>query len=105
MSRYEIVGPFAAHWLVVHGRQVPFLDAHPANGGKITLTLDQRYSIDISVADAETFIPWIADCIAVAMGYNCHPRPGSEPVRSDPFPPTHGIDWIRAEPGGLPTGG
>jgi hypothetical protein len=106
MMDYEIVGPFSSHWVVVDGRQVPFLQAAPANGGKIHLTLDRRYGLDISVADAEAFIPWIADAIAVAMGYNCHPRAGTEPVRSDPFPPAHGIDWISATAtGSSPAGG
>jgi hypothetical protein len=102
MSDYEIVGPFSSHWVVVNGRQVPFLEAAPANGGKISLTLDQRYGLEISVADAETVIPFIADCIAVAMGYNCHPRAGKEPTRSSPFPQAHGIDWVEPSPGELP---
>lgn len=104
MSEYEIVGPFSSHWVVVNGRQVPFLEAAPANGGKIHLTLDQRYGLDISVADAESFIPWIADAIAVAMGYTCHPRAGADPLRSEPFPPAHGIDWAEISPGGSPAG-
>jgi hypothetical protein len=102
MSEYEIVGPFSSHWVLVDGRQVPFLQAAPANGGKIHLTLDQRYGLDISVTDAEAFIPWIADAIAIAMGYNCHPRAGTEPVRSDPFPPAHGIEWVDAATSGSP---
>ena len=102
MMDYEIVGPFSSHWVVVDGRQVPFLEATPANGGKIHLTLDQRYSLDISVADAETFIPWIADAIAVAMGYTCHRRAGTEAARSDPFPPSHCIEWAKTDSGELP---
>jgi hypothetical protein len=105
MSEYEIVGPFTSHWVVVDGRQVPFLQAAPANGGKIRLTLDQRYGLEISVADADAFIPWIADAIAVAMGYTCHPRAGAEPIRADPFPPAHGIDWMETTPRDLPAGG
>ncbi len=105
MSDYEIIGPFATHWVMVDGRQVPFLEAAPANGGKISLTLDQRYGLDLSVADAETVIPFIADCIAVAMGYTCHPRAGMEPVRSSPFPPAHGIDWVKTSSGELPANG
>lgn len=94
MNDYEIAGPFQSHRVIVNGRRVPFLDALPLNGGKVSLLLDSRYAIDISVADAETFIPWIADCIAVALGYTCHPRRGKEPVRASPFPPDHRIDWI-----------
>lgn len=84
---YEIIGPFESHRVVVGGRQVPFLQARPVNGGKIYLSLDDRYGLEISVADADRFIPWIADAIAVAMGYTCHPRPYmKEPIRRGPFP-------------------
>jgi len=100
MSDYEIAGPFESHRVIVDGRRVPFLDALPMNGGKISLLLDNRYTLDISVIDAEMFIPWIADAIAVAMGYACHPRRGKEPIRSSPFPPDHSIDWIEADPAG-----
>jgi len=93
MGDYEIAGPFESHRVIVDGRRVPFLEALPVNGGKISLLLDSRYAIDIPVADAGAFIPWIADCIAVAMGYTCHPRSGMEPMRSSPFPPDHRIDW------------
>lgn len=100
MSDYQIVGPFQSHRVIVDGRQVPFLEAAPVNGGKISLLLDQRYSVDISVADADALIPWIADAIAIAMGYTCHPRPGKEPVRASPFPASHAIDWAEAGPAG-----
>ncbi len=104
MSEYEIVGPFETHWVMVDGRQVPFLEAAPANGGIIHLTLDQRYGLDVPVADADRIIPFIADCIAVGLGYNCHPRPGREPTRSTPFPPAHGITSLsRADGDSLAT--
>ena len=98
MSEYEIVGPFQSHRVIVDGRRVPFLEALPVNGGKISLLLDGRYALDVTVADAEAFIPWIADAIAIALGYTCHPRPGKEPVRSSPFPGSISIDWIETEP-------
>ena len=44
MSEYEIVGPFLSHRVIVDGRRVPFLEAMPVNGGKISLLLDGRYS-------------------------------------------------------------
>ncbi len=102
MSDYEIVGPFESHWVLVGGRQVPFLEATPTNGGIVRLTLDQRYGLDVPVADADRVIPFIADCIAVALGYNCHPRVGAEPTRSTPFPPAHGINWLDRADGGSP---
>jgi hypothetical protein len=105
MSDYEITGPIETRHVIVDGRRVPFLEAHPMSGGTISLLLDSRYSLDISVADAETFIPWIADCIAVAMGYTCHPRRGKEPVCSSPFPPDQLIGWIDADPAASGTTG
>ncbi len=72
----EFVGPFEHHDVVVDGRVVPYLQATPFKGGMIQLTLDHRFSRDLSIADAEHLVPFIADCIAVAMGYTCHPRPG-----------------------------
>jgi hypothetical protein len=104
MSDYEIVGPFQSHRVIVEGRRVPFLEALPVNGGKISLLLDSRFSLDISVADAETFIPWIADAIAVALGYTSHPCRGKEPVRSSPFPPDHAIEWMESGPAGSAAG-
>ncbi len=100
MSNYQIVGPFQSHWVLVDGRRVPFLEAMPVNGGKISLLLDSRYAVDISVADAEGLIPWIADAIAIGMGYTCHPRPGKEPIRASPFPASHAIDWTETAPDG-----
>jgi hypothetical protein len=103
VSTYEIAGPFRSHWVLVDGRRVPFLEASPANGGKISLLLDQRYSIDISAVDADALIPWIADAIAIGLGYTCHPRAGQEPLRSSPFPPCHSIDWMESGPeSGIP---
>ena len=73
MSDYQIVGPFQSHRVIVDGRRVPFLEALPVNGGKISLLLDGRYGLDISVADADAFIPWIADAIAIAHGLHLPP--------------------------------
>jgi len=97
VTAYEIIGPFKSYKVLVDGRAVPFLEALPVNGGKISLLLDGRYGLDVSVADADAFIPWIADAMAVALGYTCHPRTGMEPLRSSPFPPSHSIDWIETE--------
>ena len=88
----EILGPFTSHRVIVDGRQVPFLQAESANGGKIYLTLDDRYGLDVAVADADRVIEFIADCIAVALGYTCHPREGMEvPLASNPFRRLHGV--------------
>jgi hypothetical protein len=74
--------------VVLRGWQVPFLTATPLPGGKIHLTLDHRFGLDLSLADAEQVIPFLADCMAVALGYTGHPeadwetaKPRSEIVR------------------------
>jgi hypothetical protein len=85
-SRFEIVGPFTSHEVVVQGRVVPHLTAEPLSGGRIALTLDDRYDVHLSVEEADRVVPFLADCIAVASGYTCHPREGTEPRRIDPFP-------------------
>lgn len=100
MAEYEITGPMTIRDVLVDGRKVPFLQAAPANGGIISLLLDGRYGLDVTVADAEAFIPWIADAIAVALGYTCHPRQGREPLRSSPFPPVHVLDRTETGDGG-----
>jgi hypothetical protein len=56
----NFVGPFESWRVVVNGRQVPFLSADVHNGGKVELTLDE-------------VVPFIADAIAIALGYTCHP--------------------------------
>ena len=100
MSTYEITGPVQTRKVLVDGRAVPFLEAALPAGGKISLLLDGRYGLDVSIADAEAFIPWIADAIAVALGWTCHPRVGMKPLRSSPFPPSHSIDWTETEASG-----
>lgn len=69
----EFPGPFDHHDVVVNGWRVPFLDATPLNGGKVLLGLDRRTSVELPVADVDRIVPFIADCIAVAMGYTAHP--------------------------------
>lgn len=69
----EFVGPFEHHDVVVNGWRVPYLEATPMIGGQVTLSLDHRYALDLSLADAERVVPFLAHCIAVASGYTAHP--------------------------------
>lgn len=89
----DYIGPFETHDVVVNGWLVPYLVAHPGNGGMIHLTLDRRFGLDLTVADAERVVPFIADCIAVASGYTAHPGCDGldEPRRSHPMVKTHSI--------------
>jgi hypothetical protein len=86
-ARVVFVGPFEGHDVVVEGRQVPFLQAAPADGGIVDLTLDRRIGLRLTVAEAERFVPFLADAIAVGLGYTSHPdaeRDGPNPRH--PFP-------------------
>jgi hypothetical protein len=86
-SSVSFVGPFASHDVVIEGREVPFLRATPLDGGEIDLTLDRRIGLRLSTGEAERFLPFLADAIAVALGYTCHPDAGRDgPTPRHPFP-------------------
>jgi len=86
-SPVNYVGPFEHHDVIVSGRAVPFLRATPLDGGQIDLTLDRRLGLTLTVAEAERFIPFLADAMAVAMGYTAHPdAEGDGPIVRHPFP-------------------
>jgi pentose-5-phosphate-3-epimerase len=85
-ARFELLGPFTSHEVIVNGRMVPHLTASPMNGGMIAVTLDGRYDLHLTVEEADKVIPFLADCIAVGAGYTCHPAEGAEPQRLSPFP-------------------
>lgn len=53
----------------------------------ISLTLDNRLALDVPVADFDRTASFIADCIAVGMGYTAHPlQEWDGPIRRSPFP-------------------
>jgi len=79
----DFIGPFEHHDVVVNGCSVPFLTATPLNGGRVHLTLDGRFGLDLTVAEAEQIVPFIADAIAIASGYAAHPHATESP---DPKP-------------------
>ncbi len=79
----DFIGPFEHHDVVVNGCSVPFLTATPLNGGRVHLTLDGRFGLDLTVAEAEQIVPFIADAIAIASGYTAHPHATESP---DPKP-------------------
>jgi len=47
-------------------------------GGMVSLTLDRRYGLDLTVDEAERFIPFLAQAIAIASGYASHPSSESQ---------------------------
>jgi hypothetical protein len=85
--RVDYVGPFESHDVVINGRHVPFLRASPLDGGRIDLTLDRRLGLELTVEEAERVLPFLADAIAVGLGYTCHPSAETDgPILRHPFP-------------------
>ena len=76
MFRVTFPGPFSAHDVVVDDWKVPLLHAHPCGERDecVMLVIDNRLAITISVEEAERFVPFLANAIAVALGYTCHPN-------------------------------
>lgn len=73
--RVNFPGPFTHHEVTVHGWTVPFITA--SLGGdedRVRLVLDDRRGIDLSIEEAERVVPFLADALAVALGYGAHPR-------------------------------
>lgn len=96
----EFVGPFESYRVVVNGWQVPLLAAEMRPGGQITLTLDDRFDLDLPVADADRVVSFLADAIAVALGYSSHPGVGAEEAK--PLAPVRPrrllqLDWSESE--------
>lgn len=86
-SEVSFPGPFQCHYVVVKGRQVPFMKATPLDGGRMRLHLDDRFGLTLSAVEAERFVPFLAHAMAVALGYTSHHdarRDGPNPRH--PFP-------------------
>jgi hypothetical protein len=80
-------GPFQHHDVVVDGWRVPFLQAHVGSEDRVSLVIDRRLATELSVEEAEPVVPFIADAIAVALGYTAHPQADQYPPLSrDPHP-------------------
>jgi hypothetical protein len=92
MAEVEYVGPFEDWQVVVDGWRVSHLSAVPLTNGRVRLILDQRLAVVLDVATAEDVVPFVADAIAIASGYSCHPRQdweGPKPLK--PFRRSHGL--------------
>ena len=65
------------------------------------LVIDGRLAITVSVEEAERFVPFLADAVAVALGYTSHPNKDAEqPLVKQPQPRPvrmHGIADITPE--------
>jgi len=92
-------GPFEHHDVVVEGWRVPLLQAHPRDDGRVMLILDRRLGLDLSVAEAERVVPFLADAIAVALGYGAHPRGDVDrPLERGPHPRPERVVDVMLEP-------
>jgi hypothetical protein len=93
-GRVDFPGPFAYHDVVVDGWSVPFLHAQVAGEDKVLLVLDRRLGFELTSTEAERFLPFLADAIAVALGYGAHPRNDTpRPLHRVPYPkPEHVAD-------------
>jgi hypothetical protein len=80
-------GPFEHHDVVVNGWRVPHLQAHMKAEDRVLLVLDRRLGAEFSVEEAERVVPFLADAIAVAMGYGAHPDVDTpRPLERAPYP-------------------
>lgn len=73
--RVTFPGPFQHHDVVVDGWSVPFVKAsfRSDDENHVRLILDDRIGLDLKAAEAERLMPFLADAIAVALGYGAHP--------------------------------
>jgi hypothetical protein len=73
--RVTFPGPFQHHDVVVDGWSVPFVKAsfRQDDEDHVRLILDDRIGLDLNSAEAEKLMPFLADAIAVALGYGAHP--------------------------------
>jgi hypothetical protein len=90
-------GPFEHHDVVVNGWRVPHLQAQMRGEDRVLLVLDRRLGTELSVAEAERVVPFVADAIAVAMGYGAHPDNDTpRPLERAPFPRPERVIGISA---------
>jgi hypothetical protein len=74
MANVQFVGPFEEWEVVVDGWTVPYLTSRPISDGRVSLSIDKRRRLRLDVEEAERIVPFIADAIAVALGYSGHPQ-------------------------------
>ena len=77
--RVNFLGPFTHHKVVVDGWEVPLVEAELQGEDRVVLTLDRRYGVALNTDEAERIVPFLAQAIAVALGFPCHPRSDTEP--------------------------
>jgi hypothetical protein len=98
--RVSFPGPFRQHDVVVDGWKVPLLQAQFVGEDRVDLLLDGRFAIELSTSDAERLVPFLADAIAVALGFASHPREETKPPldRLPPLRPRRSTELLSMEP-------
>jgi hypothetical protein len=87
MFRVSFPGPFSHNDVVVNGWRVPFMTSHLVGEDRVTVVLDRRLGIELSTSEAERLLPFVADAIAVALGYGAHPDwDAAQPLARAPYP-------------------
>lgn len=67
------VGPFQRYPATMNGWTIPHLEVRETTEG-VTLTLDHRFTLDLNEQTQPGAVIWfVANAIAVAKGYACHP--------------------------------
>lgn len=85
--RVSFPGPFTQHDVVVDGWRVPLVDAQVSDDGRVLLVLDNRFTLELTLQEAERIVPFLADAMAVALGYDAHPNETDEaPLRRSSHP-------------------
>ena len=74
MAEVQYVGPFEEWEVVVDGWTVPYLTCRPLPEGGVSLLIEKRYRLRLDEEEAERVLPFIANAIAVALGYSGHPH-------------------------------
>lgn len=103
VAKVEYVGPFGYHDVVLNGRRLPHLEAIPIAGGRVHLSVDRRFGLDLTVAEAERVVPFVAHCLAIGLGYVGFPDEGQDLVPIQHMPRVHHVSPTPDTPTGSET--
>lgn len=81
----DCIGPFGEHYRVtVDGYEVPHLTALPTNPQKTEwhISLDGRYSLELSEERLHDVLWFVANAMAVAAGFTSH---GENSIPANPY--------------------
>lgn len=88
----EAIGPFSTYELVVNGWTVPGVSSYRVDVRTVAFVCGS-YAYDIPEERAGAFADWLANVVAVSMGWTCHPSASWNPPDAAPF---RSLPWHRA---------